>query len=93
LPGKAIANSKTTGNPVVCSIAGTLLRGQIWRAMKSVKRFCFGIISSALFAVGLARAADRFDPVMLGQAPSNIVLKATSDCTTEDCWIDSTIAG
>jgi hypothetical protein len=90
LLGKAIANLKTTGNPVVCSIATAWLRGHIGRAMKTVQRFCFGIISSALFAVGLARAADRFDPVLLGGASSDVVLKSTSDCGSEDCWVDST---
>jgi hypothetical protein len=62
--------------------------------MKKVKRFCFGFISSALLAVGLARAADRFDPVMPGGAPSDVsVLTSTPDSTsdcTQDCFFDLT---
>jgi hypothetical protein len=41
----------------------------------TVKRFVFGILSSALLAVGLVRAADRLDPVSQSVSPTEAVLK------------------
>lgn len=46
--------------------------------MNTTKRFVFGLLSSALLAVGLARAADLLDPVnrSLSEAQSTIARTA-----------------
>ena len=59
--------------------------------MKKVKRFLFGIISSALFAVGLVRAADRFDPVMPNGAVVDIALTKSAPQCTSECNFDPSV--
>jgi hypothetical protein len=51
-------------------------------AMNTTKRFLFGFLSSALLAVGLARAADILDPMSrsLPAAQSKTGTKSTADC-------------
>lgn len=48
------------------------------RAMNTTKRFIYGILSSALLAVGLVRAADLFDPMnlSLSESPSSLASSA-----------------
>ena len=55
--------------------------------MHTIQRFLLGILSSALFAVGFARAADRLDPVNDNSATGmTVVSKSAPDSATET-WI------
>jgi hypothetical protein len=53
------------------------------------KRFILGILSSALFAVGLTRAADRIDPVSQSVRDTNVVVTTSSPDSSTDTWIVS----
>lgn len=53
----------STGIPVVAALVEFLVRAKSFTAMNSTKRLVFGVISTLLLAAGLARAADRMDPV------------------------------
>jgi len=52
--------------------------------MKNLKRFIFGALSSLLFAVGFARAADHFDPMSrsLPQTNNDSSIAGAPDCTS-----------
>jgi hypothetical protein len=61
--------------------------------MKTTKRYFFGLVSSLLLAAGLARAADRFDPMSnsLASDASGSVVRSSPDSasdTSQDCWVD-----
>jgi hypothetical protein len=53
-----------------------------WGAMKNIKRWAFGLISSLFLAVGLVRAADALDTVTRELTASDQgALSAAPDCT------------
>jgi hypothetical protein len=56
--------------------------------MNNIKRFLFGILSSALFAVGLVRSADRLDPMTRSLPESQSAIRAVASDTESECWID-----
>lgn len=49
--------------------------------MKNTTRLVLGVLSSLFLAVGLARAADRLDPVRLNTPSANGVTASAPDCT------------
>lgn len=59
-------------------------------AMKNLSRFIFGVLSSLLFAVGFARAADQLDPMSLGRATAGTetVISAAPDCVSSCNLVD-----
>jgi hypothetical protein len=57
--------------------------------MNSFKRFLFGILSSALFAVGLARAGDAMDPVSRGLTATNSTIQKSAPDSGTATWIDA----
>jgi hypothetical protein len=57
--------------------------------MNTIKRFLLGILSSALLAVGLARAADRIDPVSQSVPDTNAIITKSSPDTTTSSWVSS----
>jgi hypothetical protein len=50
--------------------------------MKKIARFVLGVLSSLLLAAGLARAADKVDPVSLTNSATDSVLTGAPECTT-----------
>jgi hypothetical protein len=52
--------------------------------MKNMKRLVLGALSSFLFAMGFARAADQFDPMSqsLPQVNTNSAISGAPDCST-----------
>lgn len=54
-------------------------------AMKNLKRIVFGVLSSLLFAVGFARAAEQFDPLTrsLGWEAADALIKPVTSTSTE----------
>jgi len=56
--------------------------------MKIIKRFVFGILSSALLAVGLAQAANRFDPMTRSLPPADAQINSLAPDSQSECWID-----
>lgn len=50
--------------------------------MKMIKRFCFGMASSILFAIGMGRAAEQLDPTtrVLMSASLDAPLSAAEEC-------------
>ena len=83
-----IANAilETTGIPVVWGVAGVSRVRRVAGAMKKMTRFMLGALSSLLLAVGLARAADRLDPIRLNtESASDSTLSSTPDSGT---WCD-----
>ena len=81
---------KPTGIPVVRAVAKRRWIGEIYCAMKSIKRLVFGVISSLLLAAGFVRAADRLDPMTnsLRYSSGNGVVGMTPPCT-DPCEIAS----
>jgi hypothetical protein len=59
-----------TGIPVFNGIARGGNAKCSRHVMNSTKRFFFGVISTLLLAVGLARAADRLDPMSQSLRPT-----------------------
>jgi hypothetical protein len=53
----------------------------------TIKRFVFGIFSTALLAVGLVRAADQFDPMTLSVSAPDALVKGTAPDTSNECDI------
>lgn len=52
--------------------------------MKNTLRFVLGLTSTALLAMGLARAADRLDPINQNLPATGAALSGTApNCTTE----------
>jgi hypothetical protein len=52
--------------------------------IQTAKRFVFGLLSSLLFAVGFAHAADRLDPMSLGMSAP---VTHSDDPPTDPCDI------
>jgi hypothetical protein len=52
--------------------------------MKNLKRLVLGVLSSLLFTIGFARAADLLDPMSqsLPQIHTNSVISGAPDCGT-----------
>ena len=51
--------------------------------MKNLKRLVFGVLSSLLFTIGFARAADLLDPMSQSLPDrSESVISSTPDCGT-----------
>jgi len=59
-----------TGIPVVGVIAANEIARKMLGAMNSIKRLILGVFSTLLLAAGLARAADRLDPMSHSLRPS-----------------------
>jgi hypothetical protein len=53
----------------------------------NTKRFILGIISSALFAVGLTRAADRLDPLSRSVPAIQAVTTKSAPDTGTSTWV------
>lgn len=70
-----------------------MLGGSILSRMNTRKRYLYGLISTLLFAVGLVRAAERFDPVKQSSVrPLPIVADAilsTGSCSINCHAIDN----
>ena len=80
----AIAISTTTGIPVIPTIAFGERGREISTAMKNLKRLVLGALSSLLFTIGFARAADQLDPMSqsLPQVNTDSAISGAPDCTT-----------
>ena len=52
--------------------------------MKNLKRFLLGVLSSLLFTIGFARAADTIDPMSqsLSKSGGDSVISGAPDCGT-----------
>lgn len=58
--------------------------------MKHIKRFVFGVASSVLFALGLVRAADRFDPLSQGPIIADLQAEvSTAPYCANECEFES----
>lgn len=81
--------SSSTGIPVVVVLVRLRNERMLRVAMNTTKRLFLGVISALLFAVGLARAADRFDPMTktVGAVNTDDTNISTMSCT-DPCWID-----
>jgi hypothetical protein len=51
----------------------------------SLKRFLFGILSSAFLAVGLAHAANHFDPVGQSLPAADATIDGTAPASSFEC--------
>jgi hypothetical protein len=51
--------------------------------MNNKKRYLFGLISTLLFAVGMSRAAERFDPI--NTSPINPSVLTCSELCVSTC--------
>jgi hypothetical protein len=80
----AIAISTSTGIPVIAAVELGDWAREIPRAMKNLKRLVFGALSSLLFTIGFARAADQLDPMSqsLPQVNTDSAISGAPDCTT-----------
>lgn len=54
--------------------------------MKKFTRILIGFLSSALLAVGFARAASAIDPISLSLGQRNIPVDRAGPGSTLDCW-------
>lgn len=54
--------------------------------MKMFTRYLVGFLSSALLAVGFARAASALDPVSLTLGERNVPVDRAGPSSTLDCW-------
>ena len=50
--------------------------------MKKLKRFVLGALSSLLFTIGFARAADYLDPIGRSLPGNDAVISGAPDCTS-----------
>jgi hypothetical protein len=84
----ATSISTSTGIPVVAALECERPRANLNCAMKTLKRLAFGVLSSLLFAVGLARAGDHLDPISrsLTAADKGRVLASAPD-TADICEV------
>ena len=55
--------------------------------MKATKRFLFGVVSSALFAVGFARVANHLDPLSLGLRGVDMAATGAAPSCATECWV------
>lgn len=54
--------------------------------MNTPKRYLFGVLSTMLFAVGLARAAERFDPLTRASGEASFVQQEVSKPVESCTW-------
>lgn len=57
--------------------------------MNTTKRFLYGILSSALLAVGLIQAANRFDPMNRSLPQPDTMVNKVAEDTQSACWFAS----
>ena len=70
-------------------MVGGASRWQNDRAMNKNKRFFLGLISSLLFAVGFARAAEHFDPMTQSRANGQVNISGVAPDCLSACAINS----
>jgi hypothetical protein len=56
--------------------------------MNTTKRYLFGIISSVLLAVGLARAAEQLDPMSQHLPAADAAITGTAPDSSSECIVD-----
>lgn len=83
-----IKSAVATGIPVADRLAKPGDIGCLWTAMKHLKRFVFGMASSILFGLGLARAAENFDPLYIEASAAEVDRAAVADDCTAWCDFD-----
>jgi len=55
--------------------------------MKTIHRFLLGVVSTALLALGLTRAADRLDPVNRSLPAIDSTISGTAPTCTTECFV------
>jgi hypothetical protein len=78
----ATAIAETTGIPVIAAMESSVECTSLRSVMKNLKRLVLGALSSLLFTVGFARAADLLDPMSqsLPQINSDSAISSAPDC-------------
>ena len=92
LAHEANAIRQTTGIPVVDGLVGLRTARYAVGVMNTVKRFLCGVLSTLFVAVGLARAAESFEPVTVSVRSQASVATASLDCAGGDCLVNCNIA-